>query len=152
MSRLLTAFMTAALLTTTVHAQEPLGFTPEEQEGSYFGSGDGRELAVDLTHQENDIFAIKIDSVAPIENDMSGCTGSVEGTMTLGPTGGNLVVENKSYEAGLSNPMTSEKYCEIKLVFDEDGFLNLEEQSGCLAYHGPTCEFTGQVMNSRAAG
>ncbi|MFK4808601.1 hypothetical protein ACI3KW_00170 [Devosia sp. ZW T5_3] len=152
MSRLLAALITSVLLTATVHAQEPVGFTPEEQEGTYFGSGEGGELTVELTHRRDDVFAVKIDTVVPMESDFPGCAGGIEGEMILGPTGGNLLIENEDYKPASGSPMTSEQYCEVKLVFDEDGFLNLEEQRGCLAYHGAACEFTGQVMNSRAAG
>lgn len=150
MSRLLACLAAIALLTTAVHAQDAGGFTVEEQEGSYFGSGEGGELSVELKHLQDDIFAVSIETVVPMENDMPGCAGGIDGEINLEPTGGNFFVENEDYEPGSSNPMMSERYCEITLSFDEDGFLNLQEQAGCLAYHGAACEFTGQVLNNRA--
>ena len=150
MSRLLTALFATTLLATAIHAQEAAAFTPEEQEGTYFGSGEGGELTAKLTHKQDDIFAVSIETVVPMENDMPGCGGGIDGEMILGPTGGNLFVENEDYEAGSDSPMFGEQYCEVELSFDEDGFLNIQEKSGCLSYHGAACEFTGQLLNDRA--
>ncbi|MET3896170.1 hypothetical protein ABIB57_000094 [Devosia sp. UYZn731] len=119
------------------------------QEGNYTGSGEG-ELSAKIKHIDNDVFAISLDTIVPMESDMPGCAGSVEGEAILDETGGNLFVENEDYEPGSDSPMLGEQYCEVKLSFDEDGFLNIEEQTGCLTYHGAACGFTGQLLNENA--
>lgn len=122
----------------------------QAQEGNYFGSGEGGELSAKIKRIENDAYAVSLSTVVPMENDYPGCSGGVDGEALLDTTGGNLFVENEDYVPGPDSPMLGEQYCEIKLSFDEDGFLNIEEQQGCLAYHGAACEFTGQLMNQDA--
>ena len=122
----------------------------QAQEGSYFGSGEGGELTAKIKHIENDAYAVSLSTVVPMENDFPGCGGGIDGEALLDATGGNFFVENEDYVPSSDSPMLGEQYCEIKLSFDEDGFLNIEEQKGCLAYHGAACGFTGQVMNENA--
>ena len=122
------------------------------REGTYFGSGEGGELTVELKHLDSDIYAIDIGTSVPMENDIPGCGGGISGELIMSSEGGNFFVENEDYVAGSSSPLQNERYCEITLTFDEDGFLNVQEQTGCLAYHGAACEFTGQVMHESAAG
>ena len=122
----------------------------QAQEGNYFGSGEGGELTAKIKHIENDAYAVSLSTVVPMENDFPGCAGGIDGEALLDDTGGNLFVENENYEPGSDSPLLGEQYCEVKLSFDEDGFLNIEEQQGCLAYHGAACGFSGQVMNENA--
>lgn len=121
----------------------------QAQEGSYIGSGEG-ELSAKIKHVGDDVFAISLETVVATENDMGGCAGGVEGEAILDETGGTLFVENEDYEEGSDSLMFGEQYCEVTLSFDEDGFLNIEEQSGCLFYHGAACGFSGQLINQTA--
>jgi hypothetical protein len=120
------------------------------QEGNYVGSGEGGELTAKIKHIENDVFALSLSTTVPMEDNFPGCGGAIEGQAILDDTGGNFFVENEDYEPGSDSPMFGEQYCEIKLSFDEDGFLNIEEQQGCIFYHGAACEFTGQLLNENA--
>lgn len=120
------------------------------QEGNYIGSGEG-DLSAKIKHMENDIFAVSLSTVVAMEDDIPGCGGSIEGQAILDETGGNFFVENEDYDPESDSPMFGEQYCEITLSFDEDGFLNIEEKSGCIAYHGASCGFTGQLINENAA-
>ncbi|WP_240233399.1 hypothetical protein [Devosia lacusdianchii] len=120
------------------------------QEGSYVGSGEG-ELTAEIKHIENDVYAVSLGTVvAMTEDGMPGCGGGIEGEAILDETGGNFFVENEDYDPKSDSPMLGEQYCEIALNFDEDGFLNIEEKSGCIAYHGASCGFTGQLINTSA--
>ncbi len=121
------------------------------REGKYYGSGEG-ELTVDLRHIESDIYAISIETVVPIENEMTGCGGGIEGEVILSSTGGNFFVENEDYVPGSDNPMLAEQYCKVELRFDDEGFLILTEEEGCLAYHGASCGFSGTLVHEGAAG
>ncbi|GLQ09777.1 hypothetical protein GCM10007913_17090 [Devosia yakushimensis] len=123
----------------------PLG----DRVGEYVGSGEG-ELSAEITHLQNDVYAISITTTVPMENDIPGCGGGIDGEMIMTETGGNFFVENEFYEQGSTSPMTRERYCEIGVTFDEDGFLNLEERNGCISYHGAACGFTGQLLNVNA--
>lgn len=125
----------------------PLG----DKAGQYVGYGEG-ELAAEITHLQDDVYAISISTTVPMENDIPGCGGGIEGEMIMTETGGNFFVENEDYEQGSTSPMTRERYCEIGVTFDEDGFLNLEERNGCISYHGASCGFSGQLVNVNAAG
>ena len=146
MIRFALAPVLVALCTSTTLAQEPL-----IREGAYYGSGEG-ELTVNLTHIENDIYAISIETGVPMENDIPGCGGGIEGEMLLSAEGGNFFVENEDYDPQSTSPMFSERVCEIGLTFDEDGFLQIEERAGCIAYHGAACGFTGTLVHESAAG
>lgn len=141
----------AALFASTamVIAKDKTG-TPV-REGTYFGSGEG-DLTVNLRHIENDVYAIGIETIVPIENDMPGCAGGIEGEMILSATGGNFFVENEDYVSGSDNRLMNERYCEVELVFDADGFLVINEKDGCLAYHGAACGFSGTLVHESAAG
>ena len=140
MTRLFLPFLTAALLTASAQAQE----------GHYFGKGSGGDITADLTQLDDGNYAIALTTVVPMENDLPGCAGSIEGEMTMTETGGKFFVENEDYQAGASSPLNSERFCEIKFSIDDEGFLSIEEQSGCLTYHGASCEFTGPLINSNA--
>lgn len=150
MIRLPVLAATLALLAAPAFAQDsagPLG----DRVGEYVGSGEG-ELSAKITHIENDIYAISIGTVVAMDekDNIPGCGGGIDGEMIMTETGGNFFVENEDYEANSTSPLTSERYCEIGVTFDEDGFLNLEERSGCIAYHGAACGFTGQLLNVNA--
>lgn len=140
MFRLALPLLAIALLATPALAQE----------GTYFGSGEGGELTAKIKHLKDDAYAVSLTTVVPMEDDLPGCGGGIDGEALLDATGGNFLVENEDYVPGSDSPMLGEQYCEIKLSFGEDGFLNIQEQKGCLAYHGAACEFTGQVMNENA--
>ena len=139
MFRFALPLLAIALLASPAHAQQ----------GTYTGSGEG-ELSAKIKLIQDDRYAISLETVVPMENDMPGCAGGVEGEALLDQTGGNLFVENEDYEPGSDSPMFGEQYCEVKLNFDDEGFLNIEEQSGCLSYHGAACGFTGQLLNDKA--
>lgn len=139
MLRTILPLLAVAFLAAPAHAQE----------GSYVGSGEG-ELSAKIKHVENDVFSVSLETIVPMDNDMGGCAGGVEGEAILDETGGTLFVENEDYEEGSDSPMLGEQYCEVTLSFDDDGFLNIEEQSGCLTYHGAACGFSGQLINQTA--
>ena len=121
-----------------------------ETQGRYIGSGEG-DLTLDLTHIEEDRYAISIETVVPMENDMPGCAGGVDGEVLLSKKGGNLFIENEMYEPGSDSPMSSEQYCEIGITFDGAGGVTLEERNGCLEYHGASCGFSGNLIHEGAA-
>jgi len=136
-----TAFFLTAL---AVPAQD---FNPIE--GLYSGHGEG-ELSVDLTHVEDDRYAISINTVVPISDAGGGCAGGVDGEVVLGEAGGTLLVENEDYDPAAGDSGLNRRYCEIGLAFDADGTLTLEERSGCLPYHGAACGFSGTVIHDAA--
>lgn len=121
------------------------------REGSYYGSGEG-DLTVNLKHIENDVFAITMETLVPMNDNMPGCAGGIDGEVILSATGGNFFVENEDYVAGSDNRLMNERYCEVELVFDADGFLVITEKDGCLAYHGAACGFSGTLVHESAAG
>lgn len=136
-----------ALTSATAFAEElPV------REGTYYGGGEGGELTVKLKHLDGDVYAIDIGTTVPMENDIPGCGGGVSGELIMSPSGGNLFIENEDFVDGSSSPYENERYCEVNLTFDDDGFLNVQEQNGCLAYHGAACEFTGELVHESAAG
>ncbi|HWU19600.1 MAG TPA: hypothetical protein VN155_18120 [Devosia sp.] len=148
MIRLTVLAATLALIASPAFAQNdagPLG----DKVGEFVGSGEG-ELSAEITHLQNDVYAISITTTVPMENDIPGCGGGIDGEMIMTETGGNFFVENEDYEQGSTSPLTNERYCEIGVNFDEDGFLNLEERGGCIAYHGASCGFTGQLISVNA--
>ena len=122
------------------------------REGTYYGGGEGGELTVKLNHLDGEVYAIDISTTVPMENDIPGCGGGVSGELIMAPSGGNLFVENEDFVDGSSSPYENQRYCEVNLSFDDDGFLNIQEQKGCLVYHGAACEFTGQLVHESAAG
>lgn len=135
------------LASTSAFAQEiPV------REGTYYGGGEGGNLTVELNRLDGDVYAIDIGTTVPMENDIPGCSGSVSGELIMSPSGGNLFVENEDFVDGSSSIYENQRYCEVNLTFDDDGFLNVQEQRGCLIYHGAACEFTGQLVHESAAG
>jgi hypothetical protein len=128
-----------------------LGVTPalsQEHEGLWSGSGEG-DITLDLTHIENDVYGISINTVVPI-SDVGGCAGGVDGEVILDSTGGNFFVENEGYDPQEEESGLNRRYCEISLKFNEDGTLTTEEQSGCLYYHGAACGFSGTLTHDAA--
>jgi hypothetical protein len=147
MIRLPVLAATLALFAGPAFAQDtgPLG----DKVGQFVGSGEG-ELSAEITHLQNDVYAISITTTVPMENDIPGCGGGINGEMIVDETGGNFFVENEDYEANSTSPLTNERYCEIGVNFDDDGFLNLEERSGCISYHGASCGISGPLNSVNA--
>ena len=149
--RLLIASAAAVmLLAAPSFAQDggPIG----ESAGSYVGSGEGN-LSAEITHIQDDIYAVSIQTIVPMENNIPGCGGGIAGETILSETGGNFFVENEEYDPKAEpNPITGERYCEIAITFDENGILILEEKDGCMYYHGASCGFSGQLIKEGAAG
>lgn len=117
-------------------------------EGLYSGYGEG-ELTVELTHIEDDRYAISIGTLVPMENDRPGCAGGVDGEVLLTKKGGNFFVENEFYDPNSSLP-ANQRHCEISLRFDGEGNLVLDEVGGCISFHGAACGFSGTLTHDAA--
>lgn len=141
MQRLVLPLLLACLVSTGAHAQ-PEGW---DISGEYRGSGEG-EIAGTFERKQGDLFDVKLDTIS------GACSGTIEGEMTFTLEGGVLQVPNENYEAGSNTYYGSEEFCEITMTFDDDGFLNLEENSGCVNFHGAACSFDGQLVSLKAAG
>ena len=61
----------AACLISTLCAAPALA---QEHQGHWFGEGEG-ELTLDLTHIQNDIYGMSINTVVPISDMGGGCAG-----------------------------------------------------------------------------
>lgn len=122
-----------------------LAVSAQAQEGKYVGSGEGGELAATIKSIDGDRYAITL------EVGTDGCGGSVSGEASQTESGFELSAPNETYEAGSDNPIMAEEFCKVDLSFDADGMLTIQEQRGCLSYHGAACEFTGQLVNQSAA-
>ena len=144
MRRIALLATTLALLSGPALAQDPIGV-----EGLYMGHGEG-ELTVDITHIESDRYAISINTVVPMEDDIPGCGGGIEGEVLLDKKGGNFFVENEFYDPEGDTPSSQARYCEIGLSFDGKGELAIEERDGCISYHGAACGFTGTLLHDAA--
>lgn len=128
-----------------------LPVSAQEHQGMWHGEGEG-QLTLDLTHVQNEIYRISINTVAPLdEQGFGGCAGGVDGEVILGSEGGNFFVENEGFIADEPVGGLNQRYCEIGLTFNDDGTLSTEERSGCLYYHGAACGFSG-AFEHEAAG
>jgi len=136
----------AALLVSTLGAAPALA---QEHQGHWFGDGEG-EITLDLTHIQNDIYAISINTIVPISDMGGGCAGGVDGEVILSSEGGNFFVENEDFDPEAEAKGLNQRYCEIALTFNEDGTLTTEEKSGCLYYHGAACGFSGTLQHDAA--
>ena len=132
----------ASLLVTSAHAEPPEGW---DIAGEYLGSGEG-EISGSFERIDGDRFDVELTTISGT------CSGTLAGEMDFTLEGGTLKVANPNYEAGSTTYYGSEEFCEVTMTFDEDGFLNLEESSGCLAFHGAACSFDGQIVSMAAAG
>lgn len=135
----------AAMLTAGLSAAPA---SAQEHQGHWFGDGEG-QITLDLTHIENDVYGISINTIVPM-SDMGGCAGGVDGEVILSSEGGNFFVENELYDAAVGETPMNRRYCEIALTFNEDGTLTTEEQGGCLYYHGAACGFSGTLQHEAA--
>ncbi len=136
----------AALLISGLCAAPTLA---QEHQGHWFGDGEGN-ITLDLTHIENDVYAISINTVVPISDMGGGCGGGIDGEVILDSAGGNFFVENEDFDPKADETGLNRRYCEISLTFNEDGTLTTEEQSGCLYYHGAACGFSGTLQHDAA--
>lgn len=121
----------------------------QEHQGHWFGSGEG-DLTVDLTHIQEDQYGIAISTVVPITEEFTGCAGGIDGEVLLDSDGGNFFVENEGYIGTDPESPMNQRYCEISLKFDKKGMLIIEEQSGCMYYHGASCGFSGTLQHDAA--
>lgn len=121
----------------------------QEREGHWFGNGEG-DITLDLTHIQNDIYAMSINTVVPISDMGGGCAGGVDGEVIITGSTANFFVENEGYDANAEASGYNQRYCEIALTFNEDGTLITEEREGCLYYHGAACGFSGTLTHDAA--
>jgi len=138
---MLRSLLVAATLALTLPA---LAQEVNTIEGFYSGSGEG-ELSMDLTHLDEDRYAIDIGTLVPMENDMPGCAGGISGEVLLTKRGGNFFVENEDYDPNVT--LLSHRQCEIAISFDGKGGVTLEEKEGCLSFHGAACGFSGTLTH-----
>lgn len=118
------------------------------REGEYVGSGEG-DLSATITHIQDDIYAVSLETVVPISDAGAGCAGGIDGEMILSKKGGNFFVENADYDADLGPSPVNARMCEIGMSF-VDGILVIEERDGCMPYHGAACSFTGELLHETA--
>ena len=142
MLRRVLPLLAASILITSAHAEPPEGW---DIAGDYLGSGEG-EISATFERIEGDTFDVELSTTS------GACSGTLKGEMEFTLEGGTLKVANENYEAGSDSYYGNEEFCEVQMVFDEDGFLNLEEGAGCVNFHGAACSFDGQIMNMAAAG
>lgn len=135
----------AALLVSALCAAPALS---QQHEGLWSGQGEG-DITLDLTHIQDDIYKISINTIVPI-SDVGGCAGGVDGEVILDSEGGNFFVENEDFDAEAEEAGLNRRYCEISLTFNEDGTLTTDEKSGCLYYHGAACGFSGTLQHDAA--
>ena len=140
------AIIVLALCSTTGFA---VAQDVNEIEGLYTGQGEG-DLTVDLTHIEDDRYAISFNTLVPMDQDRPGCAGGVDGEVLLSKKGGNFFAENEMYDPEGDLPIDLARYCEISLVFDGKGNLVIEEKDGCVGYHGAACGFSGELSHDAA--
>lgn len=141
------AFVATALALVAMPAFAEGDYNPIE--GIYQGSGEG-DLEVNLTHIEADRYSIAISTTVPMENNIPGCGGGIDGEVLLDEGGGNFFVENEGYIGTEPESLYNQRYCEISLKLDGNGELVIEEQSGCGYYHGASCGFTGTLTHDAA--
>lgn len=135
------AALVSALCAVPVFAQE--------HEGIWSGQGEG-DITLDLTHLQDDIYKISINTIVPISDMGGGCAGGIDGEVILDSNGGNFFVENEGFDPEAGETGLNRRYCEISLKFNEDGTLTTEEQMGCLYYHGAACGFSGTLEHDAA--
>lgn len=121
----------------------------QDHQGHWFGQGEG-SLTLDLTHIQNDIYGMSINTLVPVSDMGGGCAGGVDGEVILDSKGGNFFIENELYDPEEGESGLNRRYCEISLTFNEDGTLTTEEQGGCLYYHGAACGFSGTLQHDAA--
>ena len=135
------SLLVASLLVTAAHAEPPEGW---DIAGTYHGSGEGEITGV-FERIEGDRFDVELTTIS------GACSGTLKGEMEFTLEGGTLKVANPNYQAG-ADLYGNEEFCEVTMVFDEDGFLNLDESRGCLNFHGAACSFDSQIVSMNAAG
>ena len=135
----------AALLVSALCAAPTLA---QEHEGIWSGQGEG-DITLDLTHLQDDIYKISINTIVPI-TDVGGCAGGIDGEVILDSDGGNFFVENEGFDPKEEETGLNSRYCEISLKFNEDGTLTTQEEGGCLYYHGAACGFSGTLEHDAA--
>lgn len=137
MKRFVLPILAVAIMTGSAVAQ-PEGW---DIAGTYVGSGEG-EITATFERQDGDMFDVTLETIS------GSCSGSIAGEMAFTLDGGTLQVANENHVEGSDG----EQFCEVNMTFDEEGFLNLEESSGCVNFHGAACSFDGQVVSLKAAG
>lgn len=120
------------------------------REGFYFGNADGSELTAELTHVENGVYDVSLNTLVPMTDGRPGCAGSIEGEAVIRDNVGVLTAPNELYDATSTVPAFSKAQCEIRLEFDGDFGLVLTEEGGCTYYHGAACSFSGALEHDAA--
>lgn len=145
MRRIIPLVAVAALVALPVVAQT----TPSFQ-GLWSSEGRGQELSLELTHVRGSQYNASINVVVPISEEYRGCGGGISGVVELGRQGGVLRVANESYDPASAIPGDRHQFCEVRLTPKPGREMELEEQNGCLDFHGASCEFSGVVVHDDA--
>ncbi|UYO00108.1 MAG: hypothetical protein KIT02_02420 [Devosia sp.] len=137
------------LVAATVAAFVSSPALAQDYEGLWTGQGEG-ELELHLSHLDGDVYKLSLSTVVPISDLGGGCAGGVSGEVALTAEGGTFSTENEGYDPEEETSGFNQRYCEVTLRFNDDGSLVLEEQQGCLYYHGAACGFSGTVAHDAA--
>jgi len=124
---------------------------PNAVEGLYSNNAPdgGMALEADVTHLEGDKYSVSLSTVVPIRDNIPGCGGGIDGEVTLAGRTGVMSVPNEGYDPNATG-LGNKPLCEIRLTFDEDFKLVIEEMGGCTYYHGASCEFSGELIHDAA--
>lgn len=145
MIRLAVLAATLVLTAGSTMAEETAAYS-----GLYLGSGEG-ELSADLTHIDGDRYDISISTIVPMENNVPGCGGGIDGEIEIKDGAGMLTAPNELYDVTSTLPAFSKPMCEVSLQFDDNYGLIIKEEGGCTYYHGAACGFSG-TLEHEAAG
>ena len=137
----------AAILSLSTSLAMAQDFDPVE--GLYTGNGEG-ELSAEFSHIESDVYAFSISTSVPMENDIPGCGGGIEGEVVIRDNVGLFSAPNELYDATSDLTAFNTPQCQIRLEFDDNYGLVVTEEAGCTYYHGAACGFSGQLLHEAA--
>lgn len=121
--------------------------------GEYATTTGSEKIAASISPIRNDLYAVKIETSAPGLKGSGGCGGTISGEARLTATGGILQVANPLFDPSVANPWGfsipddaagAVPNCTVTLKIT-GGKLAVEEENGCLAFHGASCDFTGEL-------
>lgn len=141
----LAAFAAILCLSSSLAVAEDVDF----REGLYTGSGEG-ELTAELSHIENDVYAMSLSTVVAMEDNIPGCGGGISGEVVVRDNVGIFTAPNELYDATSDLSAFNTPQCQIRLEFDDNYGLVITEEDGCTYYHGAACGFSGELLHEAA--
>lgn len=107
----------------------------------------GQQLSANITHLKGNRYSAALSTTVAMTDKLNGCGGSLKGELTIDDHRGTLAIPSQDFDKRKAISTQNQQFCKVKFKFYDQYKLDVEEVSGCSAYHGASCSFDGTLIH-----